>query len=41
MFAHVKKAGGNGSFLSNAVVTRSDAELRNTSLKALKRNESC
>lgn len=48
MFTHVKKAGGNVSFLSNAMVTRSDearsldAEIRRqTSFKALKRNESC
>lgn len=48
MFTHVKKAGGNVSFLSNAMVTRSDegqspdAEIsRQTSFKALKRNESC
>lgn len=48
MFTHVKKAGGNVSFLSNATVTRSDevrsldAEIRRqTSFKALKRNESC
>lgn len=46
--SHVKKAGGNVSFLSNAMVTRSDearsldAEIRRqTSFKALKRNESC
>lgn len=48
MFTRVKKTGGTGSFLSNAMATRSDgarsldAEIgRQTSMKALKRNESC
>lgn len=43
MFTHVKKAGGNVSFLSNAMVTRSDEEQsldaeirRQTSLRHLR-----